>query len=608
MKRYRKILSIILVVLMVVAAFPTYAASFNAGMYTGVGQGNGGDVTVQVTFDANKITDIQVVNHNETPGISDNAIAQLPQAIIDAQSLKVDAISGATKTSNAIIDAVKDCVVQAGEKPDNLMTEIEVESIDPAQRAEEVEILIIGGGGTGLAAAVSAYQNGATNVMLVEKMGRFGGSTAVSGGIQGATSTRYKKAMGSTDADADWLEDWVEDQNHDLNVLGITCQYPNYDRVAYLMSEATNTVNWVESYLGQEYCESLIDYGNASKRVHILKESIVDGVQGGDCGYILTDRMVKFLKDNTNIDMRLNTKGISLITDENGNVKGAVVEDAYGSYEVKANRGVILATGGFPFDHELLSKYLPVFDECMDLSVANSGNTGDGIKMALAIGAAEYPDPFVIGFGAGVRNANLGTFADATGLGTKMMVDASGKRFCDEALAYSAITIALSRANTPTWAISDSQDAAIALVDAAVDGIEIVKADTIEELATAMGLDPTTVKQTVDEYNALCESGVDTQFGKTATIYGENTGNALRVINQAPYYAVQVHPSNAGTIGGVVTNWDCQVLREDGSIIGGLYAGGECSNREYYAYTYMSGSGVSTALTTGRLMGINIMK
>ncbi len=603
----KRILSLALALLMMLCIVPGYAASFAAGEYEAAAKGMNGDVRVKTVFTADAITEISVVEHAETPGISDAPIAQIPAAIVNNQTLAVDAIAGATMTSNAILAAVKDCVKQAGGNPDELMTKIQVEQIDPSERAEEVEVLIIGGGGTGLAAAISATENGAKDVMLVEKMGRFGGSTAISGGIQGATSTRYKKAQGVADTDADWMVDWVDSQNFDLNVLGIECQYPNYDRVANLMQEATQTVDWVERYIGQEYTESLIDYGNATKRVHILKEAVQGDVQLNEAGYILTDRMVNFIKDEGIVDMRLNTSGISLLTDDTGRVTGAVVEDQYGTYEVKATRGVVLATGGFPFDHELLSKYLPVFDAAMDLSAASSGNTGDGIKMAIAAGAAEYPDPFVIGFGAGVRGAKLGEFASPSGLGTKMMVDRNGKRFVDEALAYSAITIALSLAQTPTWAVSDSTDPDIALVDAAVDGVEIVKANSIEELAEKMGVDAAALVETTKQYNTYCANGVDEQFGKTSTLYGV-TGTALRPIEVGPFYAVKVHPSNAGTIGGVVTNWDCQVLREDGSVIEGLYAGGECSNREYYAYTYMSGSGVTVALTSGRLIGINIMK
>ena len=604
MKRNR--LLMVLVTLLLV--LPVFAlADYNPGVYEAVGTGNGGEVKIEVTFSEKAIESIVVKEHSETPGISDAALQNLPKMIVETQSVAVDAVSGATLSSNAILSAVKDAVTQAGGNVDELMTPVEkeVEAIDGESRKAEVEVLIIGGGGTGMSAAASAYCNGANKIMVVEKLGRLGGSTYISGGIQGATGTRYKKSQGSTDTNIDWIVDWVKAQDYDLNVLGLTCEYPNYDRVYALMGEATKTVNWVEETIGQKYTEGYMDYGNATKRVHILKEAVHDGVEDPGSGHYLGDKFIKYLDGKDEIDIRLNTCGKSLITNEAGDVIGAVVEDEHGSYEVYASKGVVLATGGFPYDHELLSQYLPVFDEAMALSAANSGNTGDGIKMALDIGAAWYNDPYVIGFGAGVY-ANLGEFASPVGLGTKMMVDKTGKRFVNEALSYSAITIALSIADTPTFAIADSTDANIALVDAAVDNKEIFKADTIEELAGLIGVDPAVFAETVEKYNAACDEGVDAEFGKGDAIYGLG-GTTLIPIRQAPFYAVNVHPSNAGTIGGVKTNWNWQVLRDDGSIINGLYAGGECSNREYYAYTYMSGSGVTVALTSGRMIGEEIM-
>ena len=142
--------------------------------------------------------------------------------------------------------------------------------------------------------------------------------------------------------------------------------------------------------------------------------------------------------------------------------------------------------------------------------------------------------------------------------------------------------------------------AGAALLDAAVDGTEVVKADTIEELAALMGVDADTLVKSVETYNTACATGNDTEFGKDAS--------NLTAIDAAPYYAVRIYVCTGGTIAGVKTNLDFQVLREDGSVINGLYAGGETSNREMYAYAYSSGSGVGYALASGRQIGMNLMK
>ena len=153
------------------------------------------------------------------------------------------------------------------------------------------------------------------------------------------------------------------------------------------------------------------------------------------------------------------------------------------------------------------------------------------------------------------------------------------------------------RPPTSQWTVTG---AGAALLDAAVDGTEVVKADTIEELAALMGVDADTLVKSVETYNTACATGNDTEFGKDAS--------NLTAIDAAPYYAVRIYVCTGGTIAGVKTNLDFQVLREDGSVINGLYAGGETSNREMYAYAYSSGSGVGYALASGRQIGMNLMK
>ena len=149
-------------------------------------------------------------------------------------------------------------------------------------------------------------------------------------------------------------------------------------------------------------------------------------------------------------------------------------------------------------------------------------------------------------------------------------------------------------------ALGDSKFAGAARLDAAVDGTEVVKAAPIEELAALMGVDADTLVKSVETYNTACATGNDTEFGKDAS--------NLTAIDAAPYYAVRIYVCTGGTIAGVKTNLDFQVLREDGSVINGLYAGGETSNREMYAYAYSSGSGVGYALASGRQIGMNLMK
>jgi fumarate reductase/succinate dehydrogenase flavoprotein domain protein len=261
----------------------------------------------------------------------------------------------------------------------------------------------------------------------------------------------------------------------------------------------------------------------------------------------------------------------------------------------------VLATGGFAASEPMMREYLPQFADWIDLTTAGAGDTGDGMQMALDVGGVFYNDPYVITLGSTSRNGSIAGFCMSVNLWGRMVVNSKAQRFFNEGYMPYQATVALSRTEDGiAWALGDSKFAGAALLDAAVDGTEVVKADTIEELAALMGVDADTLVKSVETYNTACATGNDTEFGKDAS--------NLTAIDAAPYYAVRIYVCTGGTIAGVKTNLDFQVLREDGSVINGLYAGGETSNREMYAYAYSSGSGVGYALASGRQIGIHLMK
>ncbi len=591
----KKTSCILLTLLLVLLCIPAMA-EYTAGTYVGVGTGNGGEISVEVVFTEDAIQSVTVLENNETPGISDPAIETIPQAIVENQSLKIDAVAGATKTSNGILEAVRDAVAQAGMDPDSLMIDVVKESIDLGDRTANTEVLVIGAGGTGLSAAISAIDNGASNVIVVEKMPRVGGSTSVSGAVVAAENTYYTDSIDfPSDQDA-WLGEWKASSDADIDVIGADPGYPNYDRVSSYMGSVGATVNWLED-LGVAHWVMYPLFPNG--RYQVPDYIVSNGMADPEGGYMLTDHMAQWLQEH-GADIRLNTKGTKLITDENGAVIGATVEDENGSYDIYAQRGVVLATGGFAASEEMMQEYLPQFASWIDLTTSGAGSTGDGMKMAVEVGGVMYDTPYVITLGSTNRGADIGPFAISVNLWPRMVVNSDAQRFFNEGgMPYQA-TVALSRTKDGVaWAVGDSKYTSLDLLDAAVDGQEVVKADTIEELAAAMGVDEQALSGSIEKYNASCEAGVDDEFGKDAS--------NLVAIDSAPYYAVRIYVCTGGTIGGVKTNLDYQVIREDGSVIEGLYAGGETSNREMYAYAYSSGSGVGYALTSGRQIGMNIM-
>ena len=220
--------------------------------------------------------------------------------------------------------------------------------------------------------------------------------------------------------------------------------------------------------------------------------------------------------------------------------------------------------------------------------------------MAASTAAQKLQTPFLGIYGACSTMAEtlcIGAMLCDGGYARRALCCASS-HFCSAERQYRfPLEYGNQRPPTSQWTVTG---AGAALLDAAVDGTEVVKADTIEELAALMGVDADTLVKSVETYNTACATGNDTEFGKDAS--------NLTAIDAAPYYAVRIYVCTGGTIAGVKTNLDFQVLREDGSVINGLYAGGETSNREMYAYAYSSGSGVGYALASGRQIGMNLMK
>jgi fumarate reductase flavoprotein subunit len=575
-----------------------------AGTYTADATGMHGPVTVEVTFSDSAITAVEVKANTESAIQGGAAINSIPAAIVEYQSLAVDTVSGATVTSNAILKAVEDCIKQAGGDPAKWRTPVEKPGEDPGDRTAIVDVLVIGGGGTGLAAAMSAITNGAEKVMLVEKMGYFGGSTANSGAVVLAEGTYYTDSIGLAANHDAWEDSWRTASEHEKDVYGkLDLPYPTYSRVRQYFTQVGQAVNWLQDL----DVATWVSYPFIPNSTYQVPDYIItDGNADAEGGYMLTDKMVDWLEKEEGADLRLNTKGISLITNESGDVIGAKVQDNVGTYDVYAERGVVLATGGFAASEEMMRQYLPQFVDWIDLTTSSHGNTGDGMNMAVELGGVRYEDPFVITLGSCSRYSNLNAFCMSVNLWARMVVNSQAQRFFNEGVMPYEATVALSRTEDGiSWALGDSNLWLVDLLEEHVDGVEVVKADTVQELATKMGVDPDALQASITRYNGFCENQLDEDFDKSPMGFA---GSNLVPIAQAPYYAVRIYVCTGGTIGGVKTNGDYQVLRGNGSIIKGLYAGGETSNREMYAYAYSSGSGVGYALASGRQIGINIMK
>ncbi len=443
------------------------------------------------------------------------------------------------------------------------------------------DVVVIGAGGTGLAAAASAHEQGAA-VIVLEKLPFAGGSTALSGGGISATGTRFQVAEGIEDTKQSWMDLWVERQA----VGNPDGMYPDYDRVDEFMDEAVVTTEWLVDYIGHEY-GFIAGFGlDPVRRLHFSK---TDGTVGG--GAALTANIDRFLRDE-GVQILTETPARELITDDDGNVVGVVAENSDGEMVIHAKK-VILATGGYAQSEDLLERFIPEVAGSTELSAAAVGTTGDGIVMAEAVGAALYEEPWDIGLGTASKIDNTDSIMMDW---SKVYVNSKGERFTNEQVHYAIATNEIIDAEEP-WLIFDSSEAnseLVAAVEAALPTEEAVKGGSFEELARMMGVPVGAFVGTMATFNAGVKSGND-GMGKDPEF--------LVAVDTAPYYALKIYPKTMGTFAGVKTDELFRVVREDGSVINNLYAGGEMANKVLYNRVYMSGSAVQFALTSGRLAG-----
>ena len=269
-------------------------------------------------------------------------------------------------------------------------------------------------------------------------------------------------------------------------------------------------------------------------------------------------------------------------------------------------QNVILACGGYSESAEMIAKLIPEAGEC--ITIGSAGNTGDGIVMAQEVGEALWENEWVHECWPGptkaFRNVNpyAMIFMDSTSplpiaesSYYRLMVDKEGNRFMNEAGHYSAQVLDMvSHAGGSYWSIYDGlTDQAQEIAQSGLSTGDVVKGETLAELAAQLDMDPAMLEATVARYNEMCAAGVDEDFGKPET--------HLKAIGEGPYYMIHMLPGACDTLGGIKTDYDQRVLREDGSAINGLLAVGAMTNGVYYNQSYFSGSQLTFASTTGKL-------
>ncbi len=585
----KRILFVLLALLIVLGTAGCSKDLFTPGTYEGAAPGIHGDnVVLEVTVDKKEIKDITVVQNNETPGVSDATFARIPQAIIDGQTLDVDTVAGATYSSNAIIGAVTMALTAAGADIEKFS--VRTEDADAVSAATEVlnaDVVVIG---AGLAAAVSANQNGAS-VIVLEKMPQVGGNTIISGAAYNTADPEFQAKFG--------IEDSTDKHFEQTYNGGDKAGDPEMIRV--LVDNALPTLKWLEG-MGMEFKDHIFTVlGGLWPRAHKPIKPLGTGFIETYMNYINSHEDVTVLTDTRVTDIYLEDDG-------KGGKRASVVkaEGLDGTVVVQGHKAVIIAAGGFGNNVEMRQKYDKLWGTLGEniKSTNHPGATGDGIIMAEKIGAAlvgmEYIQLLPMGDpDTGSLSGNI-----EQGVENRIFVNKDGNRFVDEGARRDVMTkalleqedaymwIVLDKHNYPTPETKNNFNESIQEL---LDQGRAFEADTIEELAEKIGVDPANLKAAVDGFNAAVETGGPDEFGRT--LFDQK-------IDTPPYYAGARMPTVHHTMGGIKINTKAQVLDTEGNIIPGLYAAGETTGG-IHGTNRLGGNALPDINVFGKIAGEN---
>ena len=512
-----------------VAAGPKAADGnlFIPGTYTETGTGFGGEITVTTTVSENKIEDVQITGDHETENIGTFAVQMLGERILAAQSPNVDALTGATVTSNAILGAFKKTLTAAGA---DMSAFAPAEDKGKALKKYEdltTDIVIIGAGGAGMTAAINATQAG-KDVILVEMMPYAGGNTTKATGGMNAAETHYQKEQGIEDSVEQFVEDTMKG-GHDIN---------DRDLVTIMAENSAAGIDWLDS-IGAPLPKISFSGGATNQRIHAPED-------GSGVGAYLVTALLKKM-DELGIKVMYNTKATDLLSLE-GTVNGVMAEsdDAYYTIHSKA---VILATGGFGNNQEMIVRYRDDLEGTVTTSAP--GIMGDGIVMAQAVGA-DLVDIDQIQLHPTVEQKTSMLITESVRGDGAILVNQDGKRFTDELLTRDKVSAAeLAQPGSYAYIIFDQKlREGLKATEKYISTGITVQGDTIEDLAAQIDVDPATLAETLANWNKCVADKNDAEFGRTTGMDND--------LSTPPYYAIKIAPGIHHTMGGVHIRRSCR--------------------------------------------------
>ena len=590
-----------------------------SGDFTGTAKGFGGDVSVTLTLTDGAITGCTAEGKDETQGVGSEAIAKMPGEIAESGSIAVDGVSGATVTSTAIKEAAAAALTAADLNPDDYKTAVE-NNATAEDSTVDADVVVVGAGGAGMTAAITAAAEG-KSVVILESQSMVGGNSVRATGGMNAGKTVYQdenefgesagvektlKTAAEKYADNKTItalaktvsEQWaayqanptgyfdsVELMELDTMIGGKGINDP--ELVETLCANSADAIDWLDEH--GITLHNVSSFGGASvKRIHRPVNAEGKTVSVGSY-------MIPLLQENcekAGVKMMLDTTATEILTDANGAAVGVKATGASGETVTVNAKAVVLASGGFGANLDMVVKYKPELKGFMTTNAP--GIQGQGIEMAQAIGAATV-DMDQIQIHPTVEANTAALITEGLRGDGAVLINAEGKRFIDEVGTRDVVSAAeIAQTGSYSWLVVDQ-----AMVDASsvIQGYikkgYTVTGETYEELGKAMGVDAAAFAETMDKWNGYVEAKNDPDFGRTSF---------ANPLNTAPYYAVKVTAGVHHTMGGLKINANTEVLNEKGEVIPGLFAAGEVTGGVHGA-NRLGGNAVADFTVFGRIAG-----
>ena len=600
------------------SASSTSAAGGVSGSFTGTAKGMG-EVSVTLTLTDNVITDCTAKGDEETSGIGSVVIEQFPGEVVEGNTINLDSISGATITSNAFVEAAKAALTEAGLNPDDYMAKAD-KTANGETVSYDADVVVIGAGGAGMTAAMTAADAG-QKVVILESQAMVGGNSARATGGMNAAKTAYQdenefdQAAGVEKTLATAAEKYADNETITALAKTVSEQWAAYqanptgyfdsvelmeldtmvggkginnpELVKTLCEGTADAIDWLDE--NGITLHNVSSFGGASvKRIHrpVNEEGKVVSVGA---------YMIPLLQENCEkrgIDIVLNTTVDTILTDANGAAVGVSGTDKDSNTVVVNAKSVILATGGFGANLDMVTQYKPELAGFMTTNAA--GAQGQGIEMATAIGAGTV-DMDQIQIHPTVEANTAALITEGLRGDGAILVNANGERFIDEVGTRDVVSAAeIAQPGSYSWLIVDQAMAdASSVIQGYIKKGYTKTGATYEELAKELDIDPAAFANTMETWNSYVEAKNDPDFGRTSF---------ANPLNNGPYYAIKVTAGVHHTMGGVTINSATEVLKEDGTVIPGLFAAGEVTGGVHGA-NRLGGTAVADFVVFGRIAG-----